>query len=343
MSTLLVSVPATEHTQYGHPENAGRIVAIWQTLEEAGVLPDLVAVEARPATVEQLTRVHTPGLVELVWWAAGQGGGRLDADTYTTPASFELASLAAGGACVAVDEIMRGAARNGVALVRPPGHHAERDRVGGFCLFNNVAVAARQAQIAHGVKRVLIIDFDVHHGNGTQDIFYADPNVLFVSLHLYHRFFYPGTGSANEIGHGPGRGTTLNVPFQPGAGDNGYALAFEGLIYSKAKEFQPEFILVSAGFDAHWADPLASANLSLSGYAHIARFILEMAAELCQSRVLFVLEGGYHPDALAYGVLNVIYALLGRSEIVDPLGPAPNPERDVTPLLETLRQLHLLS
>jgi acetoin utilization deacetylase AcuC-like enzyme len=241
---------------------------------------------------------------------------------------------------------MSGVANTGLALLRPPGHHAERNRVGGFCLFNNVAVAARQAQAVHGVKRVLVIDFDVHHGNGTQEIFYDDPNVLFISLHLYlSGFFYPGTGAADEIGSGSGKGTTLNVPMPLGVGDEGYLQAFTGLVRSKAEAFKPELILVSAGYDAHWADPLTpsdSTGLSLTGYARMVQEIIGMAEVLCRGRVLFVLEGGYYFPALAHGVLNTIYALLGRDRIVDPLGPAPEDGRDISQLLDSLRQRHLL-
>lgn len=346
MKPIFVSVPASEHTLEGHPENAGRVEAILTLLKDCQVLGDMEAIDPQAATIEQLTRVHTKSMVEMVRQASTQMWQRLDADTYVTASSYDLARLAAGSAAAAVDKIMSGQAKSGLALLRPPGHHAERDRVGGFCLFNNVAVAARQAQKVHGAKRVLIIDFDVHHGNGTQDIFYHDPDVLFISLHLYlSGFFYPGTGAAEEVGSGSGKGTTLNVPLPIGVGDEGYLQAFGDLIRLKAEAFQPELILISAGYDAHWADPLTPSNttgLSLAGYAQMVRIILDIAEKVCLGRVLFVLEGGYYFPALAHGVLNTIYALLGRDEIIDPLGPAPEAGRDISQLLHNLRQRHLL-
>jgi acetoin utilization deacetylase AcuC-like enzyme len=346
LKPIFVSVPASEHTLDGHPENAGRVDAVLRLLDNYQVLGDMQVIAPKAADITQLTRVHTKSMVEMVRQASSQRWGRLDADTYVTPLSYDLARLAAGSAAAAVDKIMIGEARTGLALLRPPGHHAERNRVGGFCLFNNVAVAARQAQVVHGAKRVLIIDFDVHHGNGTQDIFYDDPDVLFVSLHLYlSGFFYPGTGAADEIGSGSGRGTTLNVPMPLGVGDEGYLRSFTSLIRLKVEAFKPELILISAGYDAHWADPLTpgdTTGLSLAGYAQMVREILEIAERQCLGRVLFILEGGYYFPALAHGVLNTIYALLGRDEIIDPLGPAPEAGRDISRLIDSLRQRHLL-
>jgi acetoin utilization deacetylase AcuC-like enzyme len=346
MKPLFVSVPASEHTLEGHPENAGRVQAVLELLESYRIPETLLTVEPQPAMIEQLARVHNKGMIEQVRQACVQNRRRLDADTYVTPASYELARLAAGSAAAAVDGIMNGRAKTGMALLRPPGHHAERDRVGGFCLFNNAAVAARQAQEVHGLKRVLIIDFDVHHGNGPQDIFYDDPDVLFISLHLYlSGFFYPGTGAADEVGAGMGKGATLNVPMPLGVGDEGYLQAFKELISLKVAAFQPEFIIISAGYDAHWADPLTPSDttgLSLTGYVMMIREILDMADKVCQGRVLFILEGGYYFPALAHGVLNTLYVMLGRDEIVDPLGPAPEKGRDIGELLAKLRQRHLL-
>jgi acetoin utilization deacetylase AcuC-like enzyme len=346
MKPLIVSVPASEHTLAGHPENAGRVDAVLRLLDEYQVVGDMEVIAPQAAKIDQITRVHTTSMVEMVRQACGQNWQRLDADTYVTPSSYDLARLAAGSAAAAVDKIMRGEAKTGIALLRPPGHHAEPNRVGGFCLFNNVAVAARQAQVVHGVKRVLILDFDVHHGNGTQDIFYDDPDVLFISLHLYiSGFFYPGTGAADEIGSVSGKGATLNVPLPLGVGDEGYSQAFKDLIRLKVEAFQPELILVSAGYDAHWADPLTPSDttgLSLTGYTKMVRDILDIAEEHSQGRTLFILEGGYYFPALAHGVLNTIYALLGRDEIVDPLGSAPEASRDISQLLRSLRQRHLL-
>lgn len=343
MTTVLGYVPAEGHSLEGHPENAGRMSAIMHLLAGDPVLDDLFLLDAKAASSEQLLRVHSRELLSIVERVCAAGGGRLDPDTYCTVASFEHASLAAGTACLAGDLIMRGEAQNGFALVRPPGHHAEWGRVGGFCLFNNVAVAARQIQERHGAKRVLILDYDVHHGNGTQAIFYEDPTVLYISLHLYASFFYPGTGSAEEIGRNEGRGATLNVPFGPRAGDAAYTLAFDQLIEPAIINFAPEMILVSAGFDAHWQDPLAAAAMSLTGYAAISRKIMTIAERVCAGRVLFVLEGGYHFQALSHGVLNVVYALTGKDSISDPLGNSPYDSPNVTKLLDKLKRLHLPS
>jgi acetoin utilization deacetylase AcuC-like enzyme len=282
------------------------------------------------------------GLVEYIKQMSAQGGGLLDGgDTYVTGESYELARLAAGGCMKAVDCILTSQAQNGFALVRPPGHHAETDRVSGFCLFNNVAAAARQAQVRHGKKKVAVIDFDVHHGNGTQDIFFEDDSVLFISVHLYAPYFYPGIGGIHEIGVGRGRGFTLNVPFPPLVGDTGYNLVFDEVIEPRLAKFKPEFLLVSAGFDAHWNDPLAMAGLSLTGYAAITRKILGYVDRFCNGQVLFVLEGGYEFDVLSTGIVNTFRALLGRDLIDDPIGPMPRPEHNINRLLDTLKRHYL--
>ncbi|MDX1613468.1 MAG: histone deacetylase [Candidatus Promineifilaceae bacterium] len=341
MNTLLTSVPAELHTLTGHPENAGRTLTVVDLLERKGILDQISLLHPRLASIEQLERVHRPTLLRLIKEAVQQGQPRLDADTYITPDSFRLARLAAGSTAAAAEAIARGDYRNGFALVRPPGHHAERASAGGFCLFNNIAVAARQVQMLGLANKVLILDYDVHHGNGTQDIFYDDPSVLFVSLHMYHQFFYPGTGGLTETGHGSAAGTTVNVPLQPGAGDTWYLRIMETIVHPLARQFGPDMILASSGFDAHWSDPLAAANLTLKGYDAIGRQLIELADELCEGRLLFVLEGGYQPDALSLGVLNTLYALMGTDQVEDPLGPAPQAEPDLSSLLERLQRLHL--
>jgi acetoin utilization deacetylase AcuC-like enzyme len=342
MTTILMYEPAPGHTWANHPENEQRLTGMLSFLEENGVLGELERLSSEPAGGRQVTRVHTAGLVERVRALAARGGGNLDPDTYVTGQSYELALQAAGSCSTAVDALLTGRGKNGIALVRPPGHHAERERAGGFCLFNNVAIAARQAQAVHGIRRIMIVDYDVHHGNGTQDIFYDDENVLYLSTHLYHPFFYPGTGAATEIGRGAGRGTTVNVPFPRGVGDRGYRRAFEAVLVPSARAFRPELILVSVGFDAHWRDPLASAALSLTGYAVLSQILLDLADEQCSGRILFVLEGGYFQKALQYGILNLTYGLTGRDEIVDPLGPMPGREQAVGDLIERLQSLHML-
>lgn len=337
----LAYAPAEDHVEPGHPENPGRILAIHSLLHNEGLFDQLLMVEPTIASIDQLALVHHPRHIEHVEKVALKGGGRFDPDTYCTAESYHLARIAVGTVCELTGRILSGELSSGVALLRPPGHHAEINRAMGFCLFNNIAVAARYAQQNHDIERVLIIDFDVHHGNGTQDIFYDDPSVEFVSLHLFSPFFYPGTGSVNEIGEGDGRGYTINVPFGAGAGDYWYVRCFSELIQPLADRFQPEIILVSAGFDAHWIDPLASAGLSLTGFFQITQLILKMAQKLCQDRVMFCLEGGYHNEALSHGVINVIRALLEIETPLDPLGNSPQPEADMTNLLAQLMQLHL--
>jgi acetoin utilization deacetylase AcuC-like enzyme len=211
----------------------------------------------------------------------------------------------------------------------------------GFCLFNNVAIAARAAQEEHGLERVLIADFDVHHGNGTQDIFNQDPSVLYFSTHQYPH--YPGTGHWSETGQGQGQGTTVNVPLPAGVGDEGYTSVFRSLLWPVAQRFRPQLILVSAGFDAHWDDPLAFMLLSLTGYARLARQLRDLAQELCDGRIVFALEGGYHLDVMAYGVLNSLYVLLGDDTIVDPLGPSTMDEENIESWIKELLRLHSIS
>ncbi len=328
-----------EHNQPGHPENARRLERILERLREAGVLARLIPVEARPATEEELARVHTPAHIARVRRVAESGGGHLDADTYLNARSYDAAVMAAGGLLALVEAVVEGRVRNGFALVRPPGHHALPDRGMGFCLFNNVAVAARHAQTLPGIQRIFIADIDVHHGNGTQAIFEADPTVFYFSTHEYP--YYPGTGHWREAGVGEGKGTVLNVPLPAGVGDRGFARVYEELVWPLARRFRPDLILVSAGYDSHWQDPLAMMQLSLRGYASITRQLVAMADELCDGRIVFTLEGGYHLDALAHGVLNAFYVLMGEEAVSDPFGePFPSSEPDIEPLLERLKELH---
>lgn len=343
MTTVFAYAPAGRHTRAHHPENAQRLAGIKPFLDQYGVLAAMTQLPAQPATLAQVQRVHTTEYIQHVQAISLRGGGHLNPDTYLTAESYDLALLAAGGCLAVVDGVAGGTADNGLALVRPPGHHAGVNKGEGFCLFNNIAIAGRHAQEAHGRERLLIVDFDVHHGNGTQEIFYADDRVLFISLHMLAPYFYPGTGRETETGRGRGEGTTLNVPFPPGVGDTGYMRAFNELIAPLARQFRPEMILVSAGFDAHWQDPLAAAALSLTGYDRIVRGLLALAGDLCAGQIVFVLEGGYFQDALQFGMMNLAAALTGRNSIHDPLGPCPRPETDVTKLLSRLQQRYLLS
>jgi acetoin utilization deacetylase AcuC-like enzyme len=339
MTTAFITHPDyLLHTLPGHPEHAGRLERIEQVLAQHKMNERLLRPEPSPASVDTLAFVHQPLYGQNVREICERGGGHLDPDTYTLPVSYEVARLAAGGATLAVDTVVTGTATNAFAALRPPGHHATPTRGMGFCLFNNIAVAARHAQRKHDLERVLIVDFDVHHGNGTQDAFYDDKSVLFVSSHLYP--FYPGTGAMSDVGIAEGRGYTLNMPLPGGVGNEGFKALYEKVLWPVARRFKPQLLLVSAGFDAHWSDPLANLKLDLSGYAYLARELKAMAEELCQGRLIFILEGGYQLEALSHGVLNVLYALLGRDEVVDPLGPAGGHEPSIDGRLNDLLALH---
>ena len=291
--------------------------------------------------MEDLLLVHSAQHVARVDRSASAGGGWLDGDTMTSPGSYEAALYAAGGVARATEEVIKGDVESAFALVRPPGHHATRTDAMGFCLFNNVAIAARVAVQKHGLERVLIVDFDVHHGNGTQDIFYADAQVVYVSTHQYP--LYPGTGRVEEAGVAGGRDHTVNIPLPPWSGDREYLLAFEQIIVPVARRFQPEIILVSAGYDAHWADNISSMQVTVGGYARMATMLKQLATELCQGRLVFALEGGYHLQALAHSVKATIEVLLGLpAGADDPLGPPPHGggALDIGPLLQRIKLTH---
>ena len=327
------------HTLEGHPENYRRLESTWSLLQNDGILRDLIEVPSSPAPLDALLRVHTPQYVEQLQAMSARGGGRIDGDTYVNPASYEAALLAAGGLLNLTDFVLQGQADNGFALIRPPGHHALSEVGMGFCLLANVAIAARWAQDHYGIERVLIVDFDVHHGNGTQAIFYDDPSILFFSTHQYP--YYPGTGAATELGTELAYGSTINIPFPALVGDQGYLEAFRRILAPAAREFRPQVILLSAGYDAHWLDPLANMHLSITGYAKLVEAVMALADELCGGKLIVTLEGGYHLDVLAHSVLSTLRVLSGNAvEVSDPFGPSPQGERDVTPLLDKLQNLH---
>jgi len=330
-----------EHDLPGHPEHAGRIRAVWRRLDETKLTTRLNRLEADAAPIEMLRAVHRPEYLDLLYTIPHyEHTVRLDADTYACPTSYEIARLSAGGVIRAVQEVASSAASNGMALVRPPGHHAMPGRAMGFCLLGNIAIAARYAQQSHGMKRIMIVDYDVHHGNGTEAMFYDDPGVMFVSTHQYP--FYPGTGAITDTGSGAGEGYNVNIPLSAGHGDGNFAALFERVVWPLARRYQPELILVSAGFDAHWSDPLAGMRLSLKGYDHLSRELRRMADELCGGKIVFVMEGGYDLNALAYGWCNVARALLGDNEMVDPIGPPDDKraEPDIEPTIKRLKELH---
>ncbi len=309
--TGLVYHPAyLEHDMgMGHPESPNRLRAIMQQLEQSGTLAKVTRIEPRKAEDEWITQVHSAAYLAMLKDRSPAGGRvSLDPDTSMSPGSLAAAYLAAGGALAAVDAIMAGQVNHVFCAVRPPGHHAEAGRAMGFCLFNNVAIAARYVQRKYGVARVLIVDWDVHHGNGTQHSFEDDPSVLFFSTHQYPH--YPGTGRASERGTGAGDGLTINVPMEAGEGDDEYRAIFHKVLVPAVDAFKPEFVIISAGFDAHKDDPLAGMGLTEQGYAELTGIVSGLAARHARGRILSSLEGGYNLTALAASVDAHITALL---------------------------------
>jgi acetoin utilization deacetylase AcuC-like enzyme len=289
----------------GHPERPDRLRVLHDRWRDASAFR---RIGARLATPDEIARIHDPRLVELVAATAGRARVVFDADTSTSPKSFEAACLAAGGLVELCDAVRAGEVDNGFAFVRPPGHHAEHARAMGFCLFNNVAVATAALRAA-GTPRVCIVDWDLHHGNGTQHLFEDDPSVLYVSTHQYP--FYPGTGAATEVGRGPGAGRTLNLPFPAGFGDAEFARAFDEIVVPVVRQFAPEFLLVSAGFDCDGRDPLGGLDVTPAGIAMMARACHRLAEETARGRIVAVLEGGYDLAAISDGVAAVLDVLRG--------------------------------
>jgi acetoin utilization deacetylase AcuC-like enzyme len=296
--TLLYYDPRfLEHATGRHPERPQRLKQIVAQLEQTGLTAACAQPTWQPATRERLRRVHEPHYIDHVFDFAKRGGGMLDPDTVVSPASADVAVLAAGAACDAVDRVLAGKDRTALCLVRPPGHHALAGHAMGFCLFNSVAVAARVATAEHNLERVLIVDWDVHHGNATQDMFYADGGVGFLSIHRWP--FYPGTGSADETGSGAGLGTTRNLPLAFGTPRDEYRARFTAEIEDFAARIRPQLVFISAGFDAHRTDPVGSLGLEVEDFDELTRVVREIAAVHAQGRVVSLLEGGYNPPVLA--------------------------------------------
>ncbi len=331
-----------DHDTGTHPENASRMTATMALLEEARLPGALRRIAARAATADELTLVHDPRYVDAVRRAAEQGGGWADPDTLITPRSFDVAAMVVGGTLNALDVVLAGEVRSAYCLVRPPGHHAGPAQAMGFCLFNHVAVAAAYARARHGLARVAIVDFDVHHGNGTQDAFYADPGVLYISTHEFP--FYPGTGAATETGDGDARGATINIPMPHGSGDAEHTEAFRRIVVPALARYRPELILVSAGFDAHFADDIALQQLSVDGYGALVSMVLEAADLLCGGRVVMAQEGGYHLVALPWCVRRSIELLAGVPPTADPLGAIEtSPPAPFAAMLDEVARIHALA
>jgi acetoin utilization deacetylase AcuC-like enzyme len=329
-----------KHDQPGHPENAKRLESIISGLKEKELFEKVKLIDSRAAEIDEIAIYHTKEYAEYVKEICEKGGGYLDPDTYTNKNSFTAASTAVGSSIDLTKAIIKGELKNGFALLRPPGHHALANRSMGFCLFGNIAIAAKVALTQPGISKVAIVDFDVHHGNGTQAIVGDDPNILFISSHQYP--FYPGTGSIREIGQGEAEGTIVNIPLQAGVGDSGFKMVYEKVVIPSLEQFKPDIILVAAGYDAHWDDPLANLNLSLTGYNWISRELIKSAEKICNGKVVFFLEGGYNLQVLSDGVANTIRGLLGIESFEDPLGTTDDKEPDIEKVINELIKIHSL-
>ncbi len=293
-----------------HVETPKRIEAIYRMIDAEIEFP-VSLIEARAAAEEELALIHTADHISRVKSTAGKDHVQLDPDTATSARSWEVGCLAAGGVLEAADAIMGGKIQNGFALVRPPGHHAEASRAMGFCLFNNIAIGAAYLLKKHGLKRILVVDWDLHHGNGTQHSFYDSDQVLYFSTHQFP--FYPGSGHWSETGEGDGEGFTVNVPLRAGKTDGDYLYIFRNILRPIASEYKPEFILVSAGFDIYEGDPLGGMQVTRQGFAALAAELIDQAEESSRQRILFALEGGYSLQGLRDGVEQVLYQLAGKA------------------------------
>ena len=319
----------------GHPERPQRLTAIYELLERQGVFKETVDVAPREATVDELQYAHSKGHVKRVLDTRGTPYA-FDLDTPTSAESVDAALLAAGGTIELVGKVVKGELDNGFALVRPPGHHAEPGRSMGFCIFNNVAIAARHAVKVLGLERVMIFDWDIHHGNGTQAAFYDDPSVLYASTHLYP--YYPGTGAFDEIGEGKGKGHTVNVPLPSGMGDGEYEAIVRAVLTPVCAEYKPQLILVSAGYDTAAGDPLGSMRVTPDGFARMTRLLMDLAQRHSGGKLVLVLEGGYDLKALSSSVLATVETLMGTRTPPPTDNPALHPALDL--ILTEVRVIH---
>ena len=337
-----MSVAVIYHDDYARqdtdddPELSDRAYAVGVAISDAE-LPNVVLVEPQPASPEVVAFVHPASHINRIRELAASGGGFADAETAVREASYDVALLAVGGTIAAVNLVNRRRFDSAFAIVRPPGHHATPDRAGGFCLFNNVAIAARYARTTLGLERVLILDYDVHHGNGTQAIFEDDPSVLYASIHQHP--LYPGTGQIYENGRGPGRGYNVNVPIPAGVGDEGYLRVFDEVFRPLVASFRPQLLLVSAGYDPHWRDPLALEDVTVAGFGQMAARLRDWANEWVDGKLVMVLEGGYDLETLAQSALATVAEMAGAGW-EDTIGPPP-PGRGQTEVGPTIAQVRV--
>jgi acetoin utilization deacetylase AcuC-like enzyme len=317
---VLDDVFAQHRAPAGHPERPERAIAIARALDAAGIRSRGASVASRLATDDELARVHAPAYLEQLGRVLPGNSGWLDADTYYSPRTWEVARTAAGSVCELSVHVLHGDLARGIAIVRPPGHHATRSQAMGFCLLNNAAAAAAAARAA-GAARVAILDWDVHHGNGTQDIFWDDPNVLYMSVHQFP--YYPGTGAPHEIGGPNALGATVNVGLPAGSRDGDYAAVFDHVFVPALERFRPDLVLISAGFDAFEHDPLAGMRVTRAGFAALARRVRAATDRIAAGRLVAVLEGGYDLDGLAGGSVATLDALLAPQLEREAIAPLP--------------------
>lgn len=331
MTTAYTWLPAPQHEYEDHPERPGRLRELEARLDSFGAQ----RLDTAPATRDEIARVHAPRMIETVESACKVGGGIIDyAPTFVTSSSFDDALLASGGTLGCARAVWAGEASDAFAIVRPPGHHAEPSRAMGFCLFNNIAIAARDL-LERGAERVLVVDYDAHHGNGTEAAFWNDERLAYLSTHQWG--IYPGTGRMDEAPHAKGR--IVNVPLPAYAGDACFEQISEKIITPHIRSFRPDMILVSAGFDSHWDDPLTMMGLSSAGFYAISKRLMELAGEICKGRIVFVLEGGYSPRNVMNGASAVFAALTGKP-FTDPADKFPYGEPDIERMIESICAWH---
>lgn len=319
-----------------HPENPQRLESIYKGINENIISENLVRIKTRLATKDEIALIHDPEYIDEIESYLDLPPRRLDADTYLSEKSPEIAKLAVGGVLNLVDEVISGNINNGFALVRPPGHHAEKDRAMGFCIYNNIAIGAKYAIKKYGLERIAIIDWDLHHGNGTQNSFYEDSNVLYFSIHQYPH--YPGTGSYLEKGVGNGEGFNINIPLSSGHGDVDYCNLFDEIIGPVCNEFKPQLIMVSAGFDIYYYDPLGGMKVTRNGFGAITSKIISIAENSCEGRLIHVLEGGYDLVGLAGGVVEVLNKMLASDKKINIL--ESDKSWDLHNIINKVKQVH---